>query len=253
MRRRRSMVLKSPREIEIMAEANRHTAEIIQILIEATTPGVSTWDLDKIAHEEIKRRGLESPFLGYHGYPAVLCASVNEEIVHGIPRKDKVLKEGDIIGIDFGIICKGYVGDSARTISVGKTTPEAQVLIDTTRAALDAAIEMCTVEHRLSDIGKVIEGIANEAGYGVVREFVGHGIGMRMHEEPQVPNYYDGPKQRLRAGLVIAIEPMFNAGGHEVRVLEDDWTAVTRDGAWAAHFEDSIAITEAGPRVLSRL
>lgn len=252
-RRRRTMVLKSPREIDIMAEANRHTAEILEILIAATVPGVSTWDLDQIAHAEITRRGLESPFLGYHGYPAVLCTSVNEEIVHGIPRKDKILAAGDIIGIDFGIVCDGYVGDSARTVAVGDVSPAAQHLMDTTKRALDAAIEVCTAEHRLSDIGKVVEAIADEAGYGVVREFVGHGIGTRMHEEPQVPNYYDGPKQRLRPGLVIAIEPMFNQGSHAVRVLEDEWTAVTKDGRWAAHFEDSVAITESGPRVLSRL
>lgn len=250
---RRSVVLKSPREIEIMREANRHVAEILQILIEATVPGISTWDLDQIAREQLKKRGVESPFLGYHGYPAVVCTSVNEEIVHGIPRKDKVLADGDIIGIDFGVVCKGYVGDSARTVVVGKETrPEAQKLIDVTKQALDAAIEVCTPKHRLSDIGKVVQAIAEEHGYGIVREFVGHGIGTRMHEDPQVPNYYDGPKKRLRPGLVIAIEPMLNLGTEQVRVLEDGWTAITRDGSWSAHFEDSVAITETGPIVLSR-
>jgi methionyl aminopeptidase len=250
---RGSVVLKSPRELELMRVANRHVAEIIQLMIDATAPGVTTWDLDQIGRRELERRKLKSPFLGYHGYPAVLCASVNEEIVHGIPRRDKVLNEGDIIGIDFGVIYEGYVGDSARTIPVGKASPQALKLIETAKNALDRAIEVCTPEHRLSDIGIAVQSTAEEAGLGIVREFVGHGIGTRMHEEPQVPNYYDGPKQRLRAGLVIAIEPMLNLGTHEVRVLEDGWTAVTRDGKWSAHFEDSVAITERGPVVLSRL
>lgn len=251
-RGRRSVVLKSPREIEIMRVANRHTAEIIQLLCGAAVPGVSTWDLDQIARRELKERGLTSPFLGYHGYPAVVCTSINEEIVHGIPRKDKVLHEGDIIGIDFGVVYEGYVGDSARTIAVGRISAEAQRLIDTAWQCLNAAIALCTTAHRLSDIGKAVQTIAEASGYGVVREFVGHGIGTRMHEDPQVPNYYDGPKQRLRAGLVIAVEPMLNAGSHEVRVLDDGWTAITADGRWSAHFEDSIAITDAGPMVLSR-
>jgi methionyl aminopeptidase len=253
LQRRGSVVLKSPREIELMRTANRHVAEIIQLMIEAVAPGVSTWDLDQIGRRELDKRGLKSPFLGYHGYPAVLCASVNEEIVHGIPRKDKLLAEGDIIGIDFGVIYEGYVGDSARTVPVGKASSEAMRLIDVTRRALDAAVAVCTPEHRLSDIGAAVQNMAEDAGLGIVREFVGHGIGTRMHEEPQVPNYYDGPKPRLRPGLVIAIEPMLNLGTHEVRVLDDGWTAVTRDGKWSAHFEDSIAITERGPVVLSRL
>lgn len=252
-RARRSVVLKSPREIEIMRVANRHVAEVLQIMIEAAQPGATTWDLDAIARAEIKKRGVESPFLGYHGYPAVVCTSVNEEIVHGIPRRDKVLREGDIIGIDFGVTYGGYVGDSARTIVVGKqTTPEAQKLIEVTKKCLDAAIAVCNTDHRLSDIGKVVQSIAEQHGYGIVREFVGHGIGTQMHEDPQVPNYYDGPKKRLRPGLVIAIEPMLNLGTHEVLMLDDGWTAVTRDGRWSAHFEDSVAITDGEPIVLSR-
>jgi methionyl aminopeptidase len=254
MQRQRSVVLKSPREIETMWGANQHVAEILLKCCEQTTPGISTWDIDQICREELRTRELTSPFLGYHGYPAVVCTSVNEEIVHGIPRKDKVLSEGDIIGIDFGVVYKGYVGDSARTIVVGdKTLEEAQTLIDVTKRSLDAAIEVVTSAHRISDIGKRVQGIADAGGYGIVREFVGHGIGTRMHEDPQIPNYYDGPKKRLRVGLVIAIEPMLNLGGHEVRVLDDGWTAVTRDGCWSAHFEDTVAVTEKGPRVLSRL
>ena len=250
--RRRSVVLKSPREIELMREANRHVAEILQRMCDAVAPGISTMDLDKIARAELDRRGLQSPFLGYYDYPATICASINEEIVHGIPRSDRVLMEGDIIGIDFGVIYEGYVGDSARTVPVGNIASEYQKLINVTKASLDAAIALCTPEHRLSDIGRVVQTMAEKEGYGVVREFVGHGIGTRMHEDPQVPNYYDGPKPRLRPGLVIAIEPMLNMGTHEVQVLEDGWTAVTRDGCRSAHFEDSIAITEEGPLVLSR-
>tara|TARA_Y100001934_G_scaffold280329_1_gene386739 strand:+ start:646 stop:1356 length:711 start_codon:yes stop_codon:yes gene_type:complete len=236
-----------------MRSANQHTAEILQMMCEAVTPGISTWDLDQIARKEIAKRPVESAFLGYGGYPAVVCTSVNEVIVHGIPRKDVVLSEGDIIGIDFGVSYKGYVGDTARTVPVGQISSENQALLDVTRGALDRAIEMCSTDYRLSDIGREVEAKAKEGPYGVVRDFVGHGIGTRMHEDPQVPNYYDGPKPRLRVGLVIAIEPMFNMGTHEVEVLEDDWTAVTRDRLWAAHFEDSIAITDHGPDVLSRI
>ena len=235
-----------------MRTANLHTAEIIQILCAAAAPGVSTWDLDQIARRELKARKLTSPFLGYHGYPATVCTSVNEEIVHAIPSKDRVLREGDIIGIDFGVVHEGYVGDCARTIPIGKIAADARALIDVTWDCLNAAIALCTPAHRLSDIGKAVQTLAESKGYGVVREFVGHGIGTRMHEDPQVPNYYDGPKQRLRPGLVIAVEPMLNMGTHEVRVLADGWTAVTADGKRSAHFEDSIAITEGGPIILSR-
>ena len=252
-RGRRGIILKSAREIELMRTANQHLAEILEKMCEAAKPGVCTLELDTLARAEINKRPVESAFLGYGGYPAVVCTSVNEVIVHGIPRKDVILKDGDIIGIDFGVVYKGYVGDSARTLPVGEVTPGVQALVDTTALALEAAIALCTPDHRLSDIGRCVESFANPEGYGVVRDFVGHGIGTRMHEEPQVPNYFDGPKPRLRPGLVIAIEPMFNLGTHEVRVLEDDWTAVTGDGLWAAHFEHSIAVTENGPDVVSRL
>ncbi len=253
LKRRKGVVLKSPREIEIMRGANRHVAEILEVLAAAVAPGVSTWDLDQIAREEIGRRKVRSAFLGYRGFPAVLCASVNEVIVHGIPRKDVVLKDGDIIGLDFGVVAGGYVGDAARTVAVGRISPEAQRLLEVTRAALERAIEVCRPDNRLSDIGRVVEDLAAQHGYGVVRDFVGHGIGTEMHEEPQVPNYYDGPKQRLKPGLVIAIEPMLNVGTHEVDVLADGWTAVTRDRKLSAHFEHSVAITEGEPVVLSRL
>ncbi len=252
-RSRRTVILKSPREIDIMREANRHTAEVLQMMCEAAKPGMSTWDLDEIAREEIANRPVESAFLGYYGYPAVVCVSINEEVVHGIPRKDKIIRDGDLVSIDFGLCFKGYVGDTARTIGIGNVSPEAAQLVEVTRECLDRAIAICDPQHRLSDIGREVEEHAKSHNYGVVREFVGHGIGTRMHEEPQVPNYFDGLKPRLRPGLVIAIEPMINLGGHEVRVLDDDWTAVTQDGSWSAHFEDSIAILEDGPVVLSRL
>jgi len=252
-RSRREIVLKSPREIELMRVANVHVAEILELMCQAAKPGASTWDLDQIARAELKKRGLKSPFLGYHGYPAVVCTSINEEIVHGIPRKDRVLRDGDIIGIDFGVIHESYVGDSARTIAVGAVTPRAQKLIDVTREALERAIGLCTPDHRLSDIGKAVQDYAEGNGLSVVRDFVGHGIGTQMHEDPQVPNYYDGPKPRLRPGLVIAIEPMLNLGTHEVLVLDDGWTAITRDHELSAHFEHSVAITEGEPVVLSRI
>jgi methionyl aminopeptidase len=252
-RTRSSIVLKSAREIELMRESNRHTAEILAMMAEAVGPGVTTWDLDQIARSEIKKRGLKSAFLGYRGFPAALCASVNEEIIHGIPRKDKVLKEGDIIGLDFGSIYSGYVGDCARTVGAGKISASAQRLMDVTLECLRRAIEVCTPDHRVSDIGKVIQSCAESQGYSVVREFVGHGVGTSMHEEPQVPNYYDGPRMRLRSGMVIAIEPMVNEGTHETEVLEDGWTAVTKDRKLSAHFEHSVAITDHGPIVLSQL
>ncbi len=250
---RRSVVLKSPREIEKMRQANVHVAEILQLMCAAVAPGMSTWDVDQIARAEIKRRGVKSAFLGYRGFPATVCVSVNEEIVHGIPRKEKILRTGDIVGLDFGVVCDGYVGDSARTVGVGAITAEATRLLTATEESLWRAIAMCTAEHRLSDIGKAVQSYVEPLGFSVVRDFVGHGIGTEMHEEPQVPNYYDGPRARLRVGMVIAIEPMVNAGTHEVDVLADGWTAVTRDRKLSAHFEHSVAITEGEPVVLSAI
>lgn len=250
---RARIVLKSTREIALMHQANRHVAEILELMCAAAVPGVSTWDLDQIARQEISKRRLKSPFLGYKKYPAMVCTSVNEEIVHGIPRKNKILADGDIIGIDFGVVYEGYVGDSARTVGVGKISAEAAQLIQVTEECLNRAIAVCTPEHRLSDIGRVVQDYAESYGYGVVRDFVGHGIGTQMHEDPQVLNYYDGPRARLRAGLVIAIEPMINMGTHEVRMLADGWTAITADKRLSAHFEHSVAITNNGPLVLSRL
>lgn len=255
-RGRRRISLKSRREIDIMRTANAHVAEILEIMLERAEPGISTWDLDQVAREELGRRGVQSPFLGYYGYPAVICASVNDEVVHGIPRRDKVLQAGDVLSLDFGVIFDGYVGDAARTVIVGDDAERksgARELIEATRESLERALTVCTPRHRLSDIGRVVQDYAEGAGYGVVREFVGHGIGTRMHEEPQVPNYYDGPMPRLRTGLVIAIEPMLTVGKPAVAMQADGWTAVTRSGNLAAHFEDTVAILDAGPYILSRI
>jgi methionyl aminopeptidase len=244
---------KSPDEIRLMREASLAVSEILDVICAAVAPGVSTWDLDRIAAREIERQKVTSAFLGYYDYPAVLCTSINEVIVHGIPRKDVVLAEGDIIGIDFGVFKHGYCGDSARTVTVGQVTPERQKIVDVTREALEIGIDKCVPGNRLGDIGAAIEEYVGLNEYSVVRSFVGHGIGRAMHEDPPVPNYgRAGTGKRLKSGLVIAIEPMVNAGTHEVEVLEDNWTAVTKDRQISAHFEHTVAITDEGPWVLSR-
>ena len=236
-----------------MRGASMAVAEILADLKVAAVPGATTWDLDQIAAQGIKRLGVKSAFLGYYDYPAVLCTSVNEVIVHGIPRKDVVLKNGDIIGIDFGVFKDDFCGDSARTVVVGEASPESIEIVKATRDSLNAAIEQCYPGNRLGDVGAAVQAVVEPKGYSVVRSFVGHGIGLAMHEDPPVPNYGKiGSGRRLKPGLVIAVEPMVNAGTHEVEVLEDKWTAVTKDRKISAHFEDTIAITDHGPWVLSR-
>ena len=248
-----SIQLKSAAEIAKLREANLVVADVLDRLEEAAKPGMSTWDLNEIAATRLRQLKAEPAFLGYHGYPAVLCTSVNEVVVHGIPRRDVVLKDGDLLSIDFGAFKQGWCGDSARTIPIGKVTAEAAALMTATREALERAIEMCIPGNRLGDIGWAVQSHAESHGYTVVRQFVGHGIGRAMHEEPHVPNYGDAGKgRRLSAGLVVAIEPMVNAGGPEVVVQDDGWTAVTKDGSLSAHFEHSVAITDDGPFVLSR-
>jgi len=245
---------KSPEEIEKLRRANLAVSTVLDACEAAVKPGVSTWDLNEIADKVMKQHGATSAFLGYHGYPAVLCTSVNEVVVHGIPRKDVVLKEGDIIGLDFGCFIDGYCGDSARTLMVGKVSDEAKKLMAATKESLDRAIAQCQPGNRLQDIGWAVQSYVEPMGYSVVRTFVGHGIGRQMHEDPPVPNYGSpGKGLRLKPGLVLAIEPMVNAGTHEVEVLADGWTAVTKDRKLSAHFEHSVAITEEGPVVLSRL
>jgi methionyl aminopeptidase len=248
-----SIQLKSPAEIGKLREANLVVADVLDQLEAAAKAGMSTWELNEIADRRLKQLKAESAFLGYHGYPAVLCTSVNEVVVHGIPRKDVVLKEGDLLSIDFGAFKDGWCGDSARTIPIGKVSAKAEALMRATRESLEKAITQCVPGNRLGDIGWAIQSHVEPKGYSVVRQFVGHGIGRAMHEEPHVPNYGDAGKgRRLSAGLVVAIEPMINAGTPEVLVKDDGWTAVTKDGSLSAHFEHSVAITDDGPIVLSR-
>lgn len=249
--------LKSRAEIETMRRANVIVAEVLAGLKETVRPGMTTLELDELAERWTHEKGGKPAFKGYAVAGRVfrhsLCTSVNEEIVHGVPS-DRVLKEGDILGMDFGVVYEGFYGDSAVTVGLGQVSPEAERLMRVTETALSEGIELMREGNRLGDLGSAIQRIAEDSGYSVVREFVGHGIGKKLHEEPPVPNYGDAGKgSRLRAGMVLAVEPMVNAGGREIRVLEDGWTAVTRDRSLAAHFEHSIAITADGPYVLSRL
>lgn len=250
--------IRSRREIEAMREAGRHVAEILLILKELAKPGTKTSEFDRIAKEEIENRGLTSSFIGYAPgglppYPAAICVSVNEEIVHGIPGS-RELKKGDILSLDFGVICEGFHGDSALTVPVGSVSNEAQSLVDVTREALYDGIAAMVPGQRLSDIGHAVQNRSEGAGYSVVRQFVGHGIGRKLHEPPQIPNYgRAGRGPRLLPGMVFAIEPMVNIGTDKVRMLEDEWTAVTADGELSAHFEHTVLITEDGPEVLTQV
>jgi methionyl aminopeptidase len=245
---------KSPDQIALMRRAGKVVAEMHEVCTRASKPGASTLEVDAVARDVIKRRGAQSNFLNYHGFPAVVCTSPNNVIVHGIPSDTVLLEEGDILSIDCGAIIEGWHADAAITIPVGEVDDESKRLIEVTRASLEAAIDLVVEGSRLGDVGAAVEEVAVGAGFTVVREYVGHGIGTAMHEEPQVPNY--GPPGRglkLKDGLVLAIEPMVNAGGPDVLVKEDGWTAVTRDGSLSAHFEHSVAITDSGPVVLSRM
>lgn len=247
---------KSRDEINLMRDAGMVVSDILDVLCDAVAPGMSTWDLDQIARREIDRHGVVSAFLGYYDYPAVVCTSVNEVVVHGIPRKDVVIERGDLLSIDFGVFKHGYCGDSARTVPVGEMadlSEERQSLIKVTREALQKGIEQCFAGKRLGDVGAAVQEHSESHGFSVVKQFVGHGIGRDMHEDPAVPNlgrWNHG--KRLKSGLVIAVEPMVNAGTHKVQVLEDKWTAVTEDCRNSAHFEHTIAITDQGPWVLTR-
>lgn len=248
------IILKTPDEIAVMAQASRVVAEVLAVLRKAVRPGITTDELDRVAEEEIRARGARPAFKGYRSYPKTLCASVNEQVVHGIPSR-RVLKEGDIIGLDLGAIVDGFYGDSAVTVVVGQTNERITHLVQVTEEAMYLGIKQAVVGHRLSDISHVIQQHVESAGYSVVTEFVGHGIGRQLHEEPQVPNYgKPGQGPRLQAGMVLAVEPMVNMGKAAVKVLEDRWTAVTVDGSISAHFEHTIAIQSNGPpRILSQL
>jgi methionyl aminopeptidase len=247
------ILLKSPRELEHMRAAGRILTEVKALLLKLVRPGISTKEIDAEVETLILSRGAASAFKGYRGYPATVCTSINEEVVHGIPSPKRKLKDGDIIGLDLGCIVEGYYGDCAVTLPVGAVPARVQELIDVTRESLDKAIVQCRVGNRIGDISHAVQTHCESHGFGVVRAFVGHGIGRALHEEPQVPNFGDaGRGPALKAGMVLAIEPMVTMGSWEVQVLEDGWTAVTTDGSMAAHFEDTIAITEDGPEVLTR-
>ena len=243
---------KTKDQIALMRRAGKVVAEMHEECIRAAKAGATTMDVDRVARDVIERRGARSNFLGYHGFPAVVCTSPNDVIVHGIPSDSVVLREGDILSIDCGAIIEGWHADAAVTVPIGDIDAESWELINVTRRSLELAIEQVVEGRRLGDIGAAVEGIAEDHGFTVVREYVGHGIGTAMHEEPQVPNY--GPAGRglkLKEGMVLAIEPMVNAGSAETVVLDDGWTVVTRDHRRSAHFEHTIAVTEHGPEVLT--
>lgn len=248
-----AVVLKSSQEIEKMRRAGRVVREVLDEVRAQVKPGASTLDLDRAAEAALKTRGAKAAFKGYHGYPAVLCTSVNSEVVHGIPSAKRVLKEGDIVSLDFGAIVDGYYGDSAITVAVGeKIDPKTERLLKVTEASLQSAIAVVKPGATLGDIGAAVQKVVEAEGFSVVRDFVGHGIGAQMHEDPQVPNYGEaGRGMKLRPGMVIAIEPMVNAGNPAVRVLKDGWTAVTDDGSMSAHFEHTVAVTDTGARILT--
>ena len=234
-----------------MRRAGRVVAEMHEATRAAAREGVTTGDLDRVAREVLERRHARSNFLNYHGYPAVICASPNEVIIHGIPGPYR-LKEGDIVSIDCGAIVEGYHGDAAFTMGIGEISAQAQKLLDATEASLWAGIAQMEAGNRLHDIGKAVAEVADKAGFSVVREYTGHGIGTAMHEDPSVPNYYPGhPGPVLKAGMALAIEPMFNAGGASTKMLKDGWSVVTADGSLSAHFEHTIVVTDNGPEVLT--
>ena len=246
------VVLKTSKELSLLKEAGKISAGALQAAGEAVRPGVSTWEIDRVAYAYIIRHGATPAFLHYSGFPATACISVNDEIIHGIPSKKRILHEGDIVSIDLGAKLHGYVGDNAATFAVGQISPEAQRLIDTTRESLYAGIAQAVAGGRLGDIGHAVQQYCEERGYGVVREYTGHGVGAELHEDPSVPNYgTPGRGIRLLPGMVIAIEPMINEGTAAIRQLSDGWTVKTRDGKLSAHFEHTVAITADGPKILT--
>ncbi len=237
-----------------MQEANQIVAETLALLQKTVEAGISTLELDQLAEQFCLSRKAQPAFKGYRGFPGSLCVSVNEEVVHGIPSRKKKLKDGDIVSIDFGVLYKGFYGDSAKTFPVGKVAGDVQRLLDTTRICLEKGIEQMIVGNRIGDISKAIQEYVEANGFSVVRQFVGHGIGNQLHEAPEIPNFYQGERTaKLMAGMVLAIEPMVNMGTHKVKVLRDGWTVITSDKKPSAHFEHSVAVTENGPLVLSAL
>lgn len=247
-----SVTIKSTREIELMREAGRILAKVHDDLEKFIKPGITTYDIDKYGYEQIKHYGCIPSFLNYNGYPASICVSVNDEVVHGIPSKNRIIKEGDIVSLDAGVIYKGYHSDAARTHAVGNISPQAQRLIDVTRQSFFEGIRYAKEGCHLHEISNAIAAYAESFGYGVVRDLVGHGIGSHLHEDPQIPNFkqrFRGPK--LVAGMTLAIEPMINAGTHKVYWLDDDWTVVSADNSLSAHYENTVLITKDGCEILS--
>jgi methionyl aminopeptidase len=237
--------------MELMRESNRVVAQVLDAIKEEAAPGVTTAALDRLAEDLCRQSGAEPAFKGYRGFPFALCCSVNEQVVHGFPS-DHALRDGDILSIDFGTLLNGFYGDAATTLAIGQVSRQAREVMDATRSALEAGINKMRPGNRLGDVSAAVQEVAEKAGFSVVRQFVGHGIGRELHEDPQVPNYgQSGKGPELRPGMVIAIEPMVNVGTWEVKVLDDGWTAVTADGELSAHFEHTVAITEDGPRILS--
>ncbi|MCR4747289.1 MAG: type I methionyl aminopeptidase [Clostridiales bacterium] len=248
------IVLKTSKELELMRIACRISAEALQVAGEAVKPGISTWEIDKIAHDYIISQGAEPNFLGLYGFPGTACISINDEVIHGIPSKSRILKEGDIVSIDLGAKIHGFNGDNAATFAVGTISDEARRLLDTTRESLTEGIKAAVAGGRVGDIGHAVQTYCESRGYGVVREYEGHGVGTKLHEEPGVPNFGTaGRGIRLLPGMTIAIEPMINAGTHRVKQMSDGWTVKTADGALSAHFENTIAITDNGPVILTKV
>jgi methionyl aminopeptidase len=246
------IVCRSAEELKRMREAGRLVGEVLTELAARVAPGVTTADLDELAEKRIRKAGATPAFKGYHGYPATICASINDEVIHGIPSGRRLLNEGDVISIDVGASLDGYFGDSAITLAVGQVSEDAATLLRVTDESLYKAIDAVKLGGRVSDIGHAVQKHVEAYGFSIVREFVGHGIGQKMHEEPQVPNYGEpGRGPRLTEGMVLAIEPMVNAGKAAVKVLADGWTAVTRDGSLSAHFEHTVAVTADGPWILT--
>ena len=248
-----AIVCKSPSELEKMRASGRIVRQVLETVRAMVKPGVATMDLERAAEKKIKELGAKPAFKGYYDYPCVLCTSVNQEIVHGIPSPKRMLKEGDIVSIDCGVVLDGYYGDAAITVPVGdKLAPDVQKLLEVTEASLYRGIAAARIGNTVGDVGAAVQELVEANGFSVVREFVGHGIGTRLHEDPQVPNYGTrGHGARLREGMVIAIEPMVNAGTPGARVLDDKWTAVTEDGSFSAHFEHCVAVTVDGPLILT--
>ncbi len=248
------IVLKTARELKVMREAGRISAKALQLVGEAVEPGVSTYELDKVAYDYIKSQGATPGFLHYNGFPASACISINNEVIHGIPSKKRIVHAGDIVSVDLGAVFEGYNGDNAATFAAGDVSPEAERLMAVTEESLYEGIKMAQAGGRIGDIGAAIQGYVQARGYSVVRQFVGHGVGASLHEAPEVPNYgHSGHGVRLMAGMTLAIEPMINQKGPEVITRPDGWTVVTADGGLSAHFEHSVAITGDGPVILTRL